>query len=767
MKIARKSSQSGRKVAASLLVTLAVLGLMAGYSRAQVQTITCPNPGFGEVVIPPAPGFLPFIPLTSLKTAPNPVIPGWPTSPTVRTDLVDYIANLPAAIQLGKALFWDMQVGSDNKTACGTCHFQAGADIRVRNQLNPGANKSWDGYVANYLFDPNGFDFPFTDTLATPPVDTDTIAGSQGIRKSTFQGISKTGTEMTTSATDAVFNVGGKNVRQVTDKNTPSTINAVFNHRQFWNGRAQPNFNGVNPWGSRDTSARVWVLDYRGNPVQFIISIQNVSLASQAVGPPLNTTEMSAAGRTFPDIGKKMLLLKPLGLQKVSPTDSVLGSIADTTTGKGLKVSYKTLIQTAFQPKWWNSNKSISVGGNTYTMMQANFSLFWGLALMLYQATLVSDDTPMDNYLASRTLNPDGTVASHDPTLLNPVLTRIAPDAAGAGITLTTDAILNGLDLFEKPIALGSNGLPLTPPPPGTGVGCNLCHFGAETTSASVRNLTGPGLEPGDIVFKNAGFDLRMERMFMTFPPVPIGTTTITYDPSTYTVIPFNQLPAEIAVYDAGWYNIGVRPTADDLGVAGLDPFGNSLSWTEFFQKTLPDPTFISVPGGGLGCPWSPPAAPLSSPFAGEVLNPLTGLPLLSGPLTKYEATDVAGSFKTSSLRNVELNGPYLHNGGKSTLRQLVELYDGGGNFQNPTLSPLLRPLGMTLDQVNALVAFMLALTDERVLYERAPFDHPELVVPNGQNPDGSDITITLPAVGAAGSITALQRFLNLNPFVR
>src|SRR2546423_32650 len=40
-----------------------------------------------------------------------------------------------AAIQLGKALFWDMQVGSDGQ-ACGSCHFHAGADIRSKNQLN-------------------------------------------------------------------------------------------------------------------------------------------------------------------------------------------------------------------------------------------------------------------------------------------------------------------------------------------------------------------------------------------------------------------------------------------------------------------------------------------------------------------------------------------------------------------------------------------------------------------------------------------------------
>src|SRR5215510_7589188 len=43
------------------------------------------------------------------------------------TDLDRYVSNREVAIALGKALFWDMQVGSDGVQSCASCHFRAGA----------------------------------------------------------------------------------------------------------------------------------------------------------------------------------------------------------------------------------------------------------------------------------------------------------------------------------------------------------------------------------------------------------------------------------------------------------------------------------------------------------------------------------------------------------------------------------------------------------------------------------------------------------------
>ena len=139
---------------------------------------------------------------------------------------------------------------------------------------------------------------------------------------------------------------------------------------------------------------------------------------------------------------------------------------------------------------------------------------------------------------------------------------------------------------------------------------------------------------------------------------------------------------------------------------------------------------------------------------------------LLAGPLLKTEPTDVAGTFKVLPLRNLELTGPYFHNGGKSTLSQVIDLYNDGGDFANPTKSPLMVPLRLSPQDSTNLIAFLLAFTDDRVSHQRAPFDHPQLLVPNGA-PDASPATDTMvevPHVGNAGG-AALHRFLDLNPF--
>lgn len=74
-------------------------------------------------------------------------IPGPDVALTFQPLSAEIVKDQTALIRLGKALFWDMQVGSDGVQACATCHFSAGADIRARNQISP--NLSDANFKAN------------------------------------------------------------------------------------------------------------------------------------------------------------------------------------------------------------------------------------------------------------------------------------------------------------------------------------------------------------------------------------------------------------------------------------------------------------------------------------------------------------------------------------------------------------------------------------------------------------------------------------------
>lgn len=81
--------------------------------------------------------------------------------------------------------------------------------------------------------------------------------------------------------------------------------------------------------------------------------------------------------------------------------------------------------------------------------------------------------------------------------------------------------------------------------------------------------------------------------------------------------------------------------------------------------------------------------------------------------LGRYDVTqkDVnKGQFKTPTLRNVTETAPYMHDGSEATLREVMVLYDRGGNA-NPNLDAKMKPLNLTDDEIDALVAFMYALT--------------------------------------------------------
>jgi cytochrome c peroxidase len=457
------------------------------------------------------------------------------------------ITDQPAAIRLGKALFWDAQAGSDGQQACASCHFHAGADNRVVNTVAPGP----DGIFAFAGITSAG------QTLAPTPgvfITTDDRVGSGGVQNATFIGMSADPTNPVDSCSANLDPTFGAN-RQVTGRQAPSVFGAVYNSDNFWDGRANHWFNGQNPFGAAG-----------GN----VLLKGAASLSSQSVGPALSSVEMSCAGRTFNgpnSLGAKLLARPPLAQQKVDPADSILGPLANPAGNgllcNGVACTYADLVAGAF-------------GTTAATTAVDNFSSIWGQAVAAYEATLIPDRTPYDLFVQGNT----------------------------AALTANQQA---GLTAFRTK-------------------NCNACHAEPEFTDASVGFLAKNGSKNSD-----GG--------------------------------------------DQGFHNIGVRPTAEDLGRGGTAG-GNVLS------------------------------------LSGDVHD--------------------KGAFKTPTLRNVGLTAPYFHNGGAPTLDDVMAFYDGTNLVNNPEKSALI-PIKTNPAERTQIVDFLQnGLTDCRVEHSVAPFDHPSLAVANG-----------------------------------
>jgi cytochrome c peroxidase len=498
-------------------------------------------------------------------------------------------------------------------------------------------------------------------------------------------------------------------------------INGLFNNRNFWDSRAQNLFNGVDPFGDRNTGARVFEIpDGGGGPQPVRIAIDHSSLASQSVGPPTNPNEMSCNGRTFPDVGHKMLTSTstPLAQQDVSASDGVLGGISfnratNGRTTEGLNVSYRELVQRAFQPRWWASNASVNVPNvpGARPQIEANFSLFWGLSVGAYMETLRADDSEIDQFF-------DGSAQLSQSELRGLLLFSSAFGERPSPIRNPTTRV---------PVFLADGKTPAD-------LRCTACHGGPEMTAASIDAVTE---------------DARLERMA--------------------------QLDGRCAIYDAGHFYTGVRHVNDDLSLGFTDAFGNSFGETRLAQiGQLIAKNRAAVAPFGL-VPGTATTSPDTVTTFGTV---------------NCDGDNVDGTFKAPSLRNVELTGPYFHNGGELTLRQVVDFYNRGGNFGNSTVAkdrrefdPNIHPLNLATQDKNDLVAFLLALTDRRVAFERAPFDHPGICVADGHpgNETSTQAGDPLPgdgpqaralfivechqASGANGLQNRIQPFLGVNQF--
>ncbi len=76
------------------------------------------------------------------------------------------------------------------------------------------------------------------------------------------------------------------------------------------------------------------------------------------------------------------------------------------------------------------------------------------------------------------------------------------------------------------------------------------------------------------------------------------------------------------------------------------------------------------------------------------------------------------GKFKTPTLRNIALTGPYMHDGSISSLEEVLLLYNEGGK-NHPNKDSRIKPLNLTPTEQADLIAFMKALTDWNFVQNR------------------------------------------------
>jgi hypothetical protein len=450
--------------------------------------------------------------------------------------------------------------------------------------------------------------------------------------------------------------------------------------------------------------------------------------------------------------------------------------------------------------------------------MQANFSLFFGLAVQAYMATLVSDNTPLDQFNGAP--NPvrqaDGSPCPSTgcaPVPPNPSAFDGLPGNPLLGLTVFLDDNANlgthCADCHIPPVTTGHTVLDYQPDAQGVpslamGEAIEFMIMGDNLETAnydhgmynigmrrsSCGELTcgaedkGRGANaPGNPQFQNP--------LFKTSVPITsISRTMNLVTVTTATSVPAFFTPG-LFVTIAGVTDPSFNSAFMNAGVAiGPQPIGVKLSPTQFTYKQsgplLPD----TSSSGGTATAGKP--FPLSlveltalredtscgfTPAQGGCLPPDVARFIPDVPILPRRVTN--GAFKAPNLRNVKYSGPYFHVGDSATLRQVVEFYTRGGNFPNTNLHdltvdiegipPLMFPEFDPVAQqyTDALVDFLSeGLTDHRVAFEQGPFDHPQLYVPNGSPPGHPerDIFVVVPAVGTEGRPTELPTFLNLDP---
>jgi len=163
---------------------------------------------------------------------------------------------------LGKILFWDEQLSSDNRMACGTCHMPETGGTDLTFARHPGLDGRFN--------------------------TADDTFGSLGVRRADGQN---------QYSSHGLFGFA----RQVTPRKAPTAIASAYFDELFWDGRATTRF---------DDPLTGQVLIPAGG-----------ALENQAVGPVFSDSEMAHDARNWLEITAKLGQVRPLALATNLPGD--------------------------------------------------------------------------------------------------------------------------------------------------------------------------------------------------------------------------------------------------------------------------------------------------------------------------------------------------------------------------------------------------------------------------------------------------------------
>ncbi|GAB4421359.1 MAG: cytochrome c peroxidase [Bacteroidia bacterium] len=158
-------------------------------------------------------------------------------------------------------------------------------------------------------------------------------------------------------------------------------------------------------------------------------------------------------------------------------------------------------------------------------------------------------------------------------------------------------------------------------------------------------------------------------------------------------------------------YLRGERDTLDPAVYRGYNLFMGKAAcgtchFAPVFNGTVP-PVYRESESEVLGVPARPDTAGATvDADLGRIAN---GRPLEEAEIYRH-------AFKTPTVRNIGLSGPYMHNGVYETLAEVMDFYNRGGgagigiDLPNQTLPP--DPLALDAREIADLIAFMEALSD-------------------------------------------------------